>query len=84
MVVYTCNRVFGKLRQEDYFDVKASLENIAKSSSKKKKKRGGGCAKCGLSRGKQISVSLRPAWSTWQVPGQPGLCETLSKTKTKY
>jgi hypothetical protein len=42
MVVYTCNRVFGKLRQEDYFDVKASLENIAKSSSKKKKKKGGG------------------------------------------
>jgi hypothetical protein len=37
------------------------------------------------SRGQWISVSLRPVWSTEQVPGQPGLHrETLSqKTKTK-
>jgi hypothetical protein len=36
-------------------------------------------------RGRWISVSLRSAWSTKQVPGQPGLHrETLSwKTKKK-
>jgi hypothetical protein len=29
-------------------------------------------------------VNLRPAWSTQQVPGQPGLhSETLSQNKTK-
>ena len=39
------------------------------------------------SRGRQISVTSRPAWSTEQVPGQPGLhteklcLETQNKTK---
>jgi hypothetical protein len=26
-------------------------------------------------RGRRISVSLGPAWFTWQVPGQPGAME---------
>jgi hypothetical protein len=35
-------------------------------------------------RGRQIFVSLRPAWSTERVPGQPGHRKTLShKNKTK-
>ena len=33
---------------------------------------------------RQISVSLRPAWATGRVPGQPGLCrETLSQKQNK-
>ena len=34
-------------------------------------------------RGRQIAVSLKPSWSTLQVPGQPELHnETLSQTTT--
>jgi hypothetical protein len=34
------------------------------------------------SRGRRISVNSRPAWSTEQVPGQPGLhSEALSQKK---
>lgn len=38
MVVHTCNQVFGKLRQEDYFKFKASLENIIKPYLKKRER----------------------------------------------
>lgn len=34
--------------------------------------------------GRQISVSLRSVWSTWQVPGQTEIhTETLSERKKK-
>ena len=43
--------------------------------------RGGGGGGGG---GRWISLSLRPAWSTEQVPEQPGLLrETLSQNKIK-
>lgn len=59
MVVHTCNQVFGKLRQEDYFEVKDTLENIAKPISKK----GGRDVPSVASKEASRSVSLRPAWS---------------------
>jgi hypothetical protein len=39
----------------------------------------------GRGRGRWVSMSLRPAWSTGSVLGQPGLCrETLSPNKHLY
>jgi len=70
-----CKRVSEKLLRHCWVKV---LKYIIKLSN------GGACLKSRHSggRGRRISVSLRSAWSTDQVSGQPGLHrETLSQKK---
>ena len=76
-----------KDKPHDPLDAEKAFDKIQQSTMLKKSKLGSG-GTCLLyqhsgGRGRWISVSLSPSWSTERVPGQPGLHRKVLSLKMK-